>query len=125
MSCKFGTVAVALMIACGGQALANDNANTSPLSQGKPAGTKEAISFYSDRNFVLLTAGGFAIAGLTVLMTGTGHGSINGGCLLPGCTSTPTTTSTTPTTPTTTNTRTTPTTTTTRTTSSTSSTGTH
>lgn len=95
---RIGAWAIAASVIVSTTAYAAQNANQGALSQGTPAGVKQAESWTGNHQLLWVLGGGIVVGGIILVATGNGHGSVGPNCPLPGCTPPPTTTTTTTTT---------------------------
>lgn len=95
---RIGAWAIAASVIVSTTAFAAQNANQGALSQGTPAGVKQAESWTGNHQLLWVLGGGIVVGGIILVATGNGHGSVGPSCPLPGCTPPPTTTTTTTTT---------------------------
>jgi hypothetical protein len=94
---RIGALVGAAALVVSTTAYAAENANQGALSQGTPAGVKQAESWAGSNQMLWLLGGGIVVGGIILVATGNGHNAV-GPCPLAGCTA-PTTTTTTTTRP--------------------------
>jgi hypothetical protein len=98
---RIGALVAAASIVVSATAYAAQNANEGALSQGTPAGVKQAESWTGNHQLLWLLGGGIVVGGIVLVATGNGHNAVSPTCPLAGCTPPPVTTTTTTTTTTT------------------------
>jgi hypothetical protein len=89
---------IAASVLVSGVGYAAQSANQGALSQGKPAGVKQAESWTDNHQLLWILGGGIVVGGIVLVATGNGHGAVGPSCPLEGCTPPPVTTTTTTTT---------------------------